>query len=71
MPGMSGRELVATIRPLRKEIRIIYMSGYTTDAVVSHGVLDEGVAFIQKPLSLKTLSERVRAVLDAERPPRV
>jgi len=64
MPGMSGRELAERLREARPEIRIIYMSGYTDDAVVLHGILAEDMAFLQKPFTAAELARRVREVLD-------
>ena len=65
MPGTSGRELAEQIQALRPDIAILYMSGYTDDAVVRRGVLDAGMAFIQKPFGAEALALRVREVLDA------
>jgi len=64
MPGMSGRELAERLRASRPELRTLYMSGYTDDAVVLHGVLAEDMAFLQKPFTAAELARRVREVLD-------
>jgi two-component system cell cycle sensor histidine kinase/response regulator CckA len=64
MPRMSGRELWERLAPLRPTTRVIFMSGYTDDAIVRHGVLSSGVSFIQKPLTPEPLVAKVRQVLD-------
>jgi CheY-like chemotaxis protein len=64
MPRMSGRELTDRLRSTRPDTAILYMSGYTDDAVVLNGVLAEDMAFVQKPFSTATLACRVREVLD-------
>jgi CheY-like chemotaxis protein len=65
MPGMNGRELARQLRAFRPDLRVLYMSGYTDEAVVRHGVLEAGMAFLQKPVSLEELGRKVREVLDA------
>jgi CheY-like chemotaxis protein len=65
MPGMSGREVAAKSAVIHPEMRILYMSGYADQAIVHHGVLDEGTNFIQKPFSPHALAIKVREVLDA------
>ena len=64
MPGMSGRELATHVAEIRGGIKILYMSGYTDDAVVRHGVLAAEVAFLQKPFTPDALARKVRNVLD-------
>ena len=64
MPGKGGREVAARIQDLHPELRVLYLSGYTDDAVVRHGVLHEEVHFLQKPFSPFTLACKVREVLD-------
>jgi PAS domain S-box-containing protein len=64
MPGMSGRELANRLTRIHPETRVLFTSGYTDNAIVHHGVLDEGVSFIGKPYSPSTLAKKVREVLD-------
>jgi nitrogen-specific signal transduction histidine kinase/CheY-like chemotaxis protein len=67
MPGFGGRELVERLRARRPELRALYMSGYTDDAVVRHGVMAEAVSFLQKPFTVEGLARKVREVLDHPR----
>jgi PAS domain S-box-containing protein len=64
MPKMSGRELAEKLGPTRPDMKVLFMSGYTDDTIVHHGVLGEGVAFLQKPITPDTLARKVREVLD-------
>ncbi len=63
MPGMGGRELSARLCASRPEIKVLYLSGYTEDAIVHEGVIDPDTAFLQKPFTLQALSRKVREVL--------
>jgi CheY-like chemotaxis protein len=65
MPEMSGRELVDRFAKLRPSTKVLFMSGYTDDAIVRHGVLRPGTAYLQKPFSADTLGRKVREVLDS------
>jgi two-component system, cell cycle sensor histidine kinase and response regulator CckA len=67
MPGMSGRELADELSSLRPEMRVLYVSGYTEDAIGEYGVLEEGVHFLQKPFRPCDLARKVREVLDTSR----
>ncbi len=65
MPGMSGREVSRLLSPTRLSMRTLYVSGYTDESIVQHGVLEAGVEFLQKPFTAEGLLRRVREVLDA------
>jgi len=64
MPQMGGKELSEQIRLLRPEIRVLFTSGFTDDAIARQGILDPGITFLQKPFSPVSLSRKVREVLD-------
>ncbi|MEW6387889.1 MAG: ABC transporter substrate binding protein [Thermodesulfobacteriota bacterium] len=65
MPGMSGPDLAGRLAALRPEMHVLFMSGYAQDAVVHHGALDRGIAFLQKPFRADILVRKVRQVLDS------
>jgi CheY-like chemotaxis protein len=64
MPGVSGPEVVKRMRVIRPALKAICMSGYTDETVVRHGILESGIAFLQKPVSPDALRSKVRSVLD-------
>lgn len=64
MPGMNGRELAKRLESFHPEAKVLYMSGYTDRAIVTHGVLVEGVHYLQKPFTVDALAKKVREVLD-------
>lgn len=68
MPLMNGRELADKLKPERPDMKIMYMSGYTDEAIIRHGVLDSMNAFIQKPFTPISLSKKVREILDERVP---
>jgi PAS domain S-box-containing protein len=69
MPGMNGRELAERAAATRPRLRVLYMTGYSRNAVVHHGRLDEGVQLLQKPVTQSQLASRVRDLLDRDAPP--
>jgi len=67
MPGMNGRELAEQARKIRPDLKVLFMSGYSRNAVVHQGRVDPDVQLIQKPVSLQDLAARVRDMLDQKR----
>ena len=63
MPGMGGREMIKHLLLSRPETKVLFLSGYTEDAIVSDGSIEKGTAFLQKPFTLQSLSRKVREVL--------
>ncbi len=68
MPNMSGKELVEILRENHPHLKVLYMSGYTDNAIVHHGVLDAGVHFIQKPFTINDFASKVQQVLQNKKP---
>jgi len=66
MPGISGRELADRAKYIRPDMKILYMSGYTDQAVVHHGILESDAVLLQKPFTLSTLSAKLREILSGE-----
>ena len=64
---MNGKDLTQKLQSLYPQLKSLFMSGYTADAIAQHGVLDEGVNFIQKPFSVPDLTTKVREVLDGDK----
>jgi PAS domain S-box-containing protein len=65
MPGINGKEVARRVTQHHPETRVLYMSGYTNNAIVHHGIIEDGVFFLQKPFSPAALADKVREVLDA------
>jgi FixJ family two-component response regulator len=63
LPKIGGRELAEALVRARPGLKVVYMSGYTDDAIVHHGVLEPGTAFIEKPLTPHVLLEKIRFFL--------
>ncbi|HXD22603.1 MAG TPA: ATP-binding protein, partial [Gemmatimonadaceae bacterium] len=68
LPGLSGRDLAGRLKASRPDMKVLFTSGYTDDAMMRRGVADRGVAFMQKPFTPETLARRVRQVLDRSGP---
>ncbi len=68
MPKMSGRDVADKIMAQRQDVKVLFMSGYTDNAIVQRGIVDSGLSFIQKPFALISLARKVRDVLDSENP---
>jgi len=65
LPGANGWELARRLQQSHPETRLLFMSGYTASAILHRGILEPGVAFLQKPFSPQALARKVREVLDA------
>jgi PAS domain S-box-containing protein len=66
MPKMSGKQVAEQLLVLHPETKVLFMSGYTDEAIVHHGMIDSNIAFIQKPFSERALAQKIRDVLDVE-----
>jgi len=64
MPYLSGHQLIETLKQMRQDFKVLYMSGYTDNAIVHHGILEKGVNYLQKPFTFEGLARKVREVLD-------
>jgi two-component system cell cycle sensor histidine kinase/response regulator CckA len=64
MPGASGPELIRRLVAQRPELKVIYMSGYTEEVIVHHGVLTQGTAFLHKPFTAETVGRKIREIID-------
>jgi two-component system, cell cycle sensor histidine kinase and response regulator CckA len=67
MPGMSGREVALLLAPSHPSMRVLYLSGYTDESIVHHGMLEPGIAFLQKPFTAEALARKVHEVLNSPR----
>ena len=65
MPGMNGRQLSEKLMSAQPGVKVLYMSGYTDDAVIARGVIEPGTAFLQKPFGVDRLAQKIRELLDA------
>jgi DNA-binding NtrC family response regulator len=66
LPGASGREIAKHVRSLRPELKVLFMSGYTDDAIIQRHGIEPSFAFLPKPFSSATLAAKVREVLDGD-----
>jgi two-component SAPR family response regulator len=64
LPGTNGKEVAERVASIRPGVRVLFMSGYTDEAIAHRGVLDDSVAFLPKPFTPTALARKVRAVLD-------
>jgi FixJ family two-component response regulator len=68
MPGLGGHELADRLAALHPEMKVLYISGYTDEALVHHGAMEPDVFLLQKPFSPEALAQKVREVLDTPPP---
>ncbi len=64
MPQMNGQELYDRMNEIQPDLKVLFMSGYTNDVIAHHGMLEKGINFIQKPLTIETLSKKVKEVIE-------
>lgn len=64
MPDMSGRELVDVLRRANADLKVLYTTGYTRNAIVHNGILDPGTQLLPKPFTVEDLAAKVRSILD-------
>jgi PAS domain S-box-containing protein len=64
MPNMNGLELFGKLAEIQPDLKVLYMSGYTQDVISHHGILEEGINFIQKPLTVESLAKKVKSVME-------
>ncbi len=66
MPGMTGRELAERAQAIRPSLKLLYTTGYTRNAIVHNGMVDQGVAFVQKPFAILGLARKLRGTIDGD-----
>lgn len=66
LPGLNGRELAEKVNQINEDTKVLYISGYADDAIVHHGILEEGINFLPKPFTLHDLGRKVREILDSD-----
>jgi two-component system, cell cycle sensor histidine kinase and response regulator CckA len=64
MPVMNGQQVFTMLNKIQPDLKVIYMSGHPRNIISNHGVLDKGINFIQKPLTIDALTQKVKEVLD-------
>lgn len=67
MPGMNGRELVDRARETHPTLPVLYTTGYTRNAIIHNGIVDQGVTFLAKPFTIEQVAQKVRSVLDSDK----
>ena len=64
LPGLNGRELSEQLAKKRKDMKVLFISGYSDDVIAKHGMIDEGLSFMQKPFTASSLGMKIREVLE-------